>query len=287
MSEPTDHAPRRPRWPRLRDLGPGSRIGLAGFVLTMLLGTAVSGFFLHESKHNRDERAGLTVDDIKAHYHGIQTPPALLVALEEGHPDEYGPRPEGVPNPGEPWLPEADRQALIDWLTGDPDRLELDYDNFDLGAEMPEDIVYYACLHCHDATATGEHAAPSMPLRDRVDVLTLARGSDIRPVDLKILAASTHTHALAMSSMGICMFALLLLTSAWGWLKGLVIAVTGVGLLGDISSWWLIREGPWAIMTGIEEFAWLTAIGGGAFSGGIALMSVIVLVDLCLPRPKA
>lgn len=114
-------------------------------------------------------------------------------------------------------------------------------------------------------------------------MLPLARSTEIRPVDLIILAASSHTHALGMASCAIVMGLLAALTSLPRVLVGLVVAGTGVGLLADISSWWLMREGDWVIMTGNENFAWMTMIGGGMFTFGLSILGLMVLLDLCLP----
>ncbi len=258
---------------KLRMLGPLARLGVAGLVLTMLGGTAASGIYLYMHHEERDERAGMTIDDVKAHYHGIVSPAPLLEALEAGHPSELPP-PEGR----EQWLTDDDRQRLIDWLRGDSARLNQDYDNLELGMFAPAEIMAVSCIDCHARNATGEHAAPDIPLEYWDDVRSVAISRTVQPVSAEILAASTHTHALGMSSMGIAMALLALLTMWPRIVTGPVIALTGIGLAVDIGSWWLTRQ--------YEEFAYAVVAGGGMFSAGMVLLSLIVLADLCLPNPK-
>lgn len=251
----------------LRDLGLFARLGVAFTVLTLLGGTAAAGLFLYLNQENRDERPGLTIDDIKGHYHGITSKSPLLVALESGHPDEI------IGND----FSDEERSALVDWLTGD--RLSLDYDNFDLGDMAPSEIMAVNCLGCHARTSEGDHAAAGIPLEYWDDIEPLSVSRDIQPVDLKILAASTHTHALGLAAVTLVLCWLAVLTSWPRVLVGLIVAATGLGLFLDIGSWWMTRS--------IIEFAYLIAGAGAVFNGGLALLGVLVIVDLFMPRKKA
>jgi hypothetical protein len=252
--------------PLLRELGFFARLGIAGAVLTLLGGTAASGLFLYLHQQNRDERPGLTIDDIRGHYHGISTRAPLLVALQSGHPDELT----------EEDLPDEERAALIDWLQGD--RVSRDFDNLDLGYLAPSEIIAVNCLDCHSRTSEGEHAAPDIPLEYWDDVEPLSISREIQPVSVEILAASTHTHALGLAAVTLALGWFALRT---GWprrLVGFVVGVTGLGLFADIGAWWLTRE--WI------EFAWVIAGAGAVYNGGMVVLGLLVLGDLLMPRPK-
>jgi hypothetical protein len=250
----------------LRDLGLLARFGVLCTVLTLLGGTAASGMFLYLKQEKRDERAGLTVDDIKGHYHGMSTKAPLLVALQDGHPNELT----------DSDLPAVERQALIDWLTGD--RVSRDFDNFDLGDMAPSEIMAVSCLDCHSRTSEGEHAAPGVPLEYWDDVEPLAASREISPVSIEILAASTHTHALGLSAVTLVLAWLALLTSWPRALVGLVVGATGLGLLLDIGSWWLTRE--WI------DFAYLIMGAGAVYNGGMVLLGLAVIGDVLMPGKK-
>jgi hypothetical protein len=254
----------------LRDLGLLARIGVAFVVLTLIGGTAASGLYLYMVKEMRDERAGLTVDDIKGHYHGMSTKAPLLVALESGHPNEL------TPGDASDELPGDERQALIDWLTGD--RLSQDFDNFDLGDFAPSEIMAVSCLDCHSRNSEGEHAAAEIPLEYWDDVEPLSASREISPVSIEILAASTHTHALGLSAVTLVLAWLALLTSWPRAIVGLVVAATGLGLLLDIGGWWLTRE--WI------DFAYLIMGAGAVYNGGMVLLGLLVIGDVLMPAKK-
>ncbi|MEM7755347.1 MAG: hypothetical protein AAF297_06895 [Planctomycetota bacterium] len=246
---------------RLRDLGLLARLGVAGVVITAIGGTAVSGWYLSMHHNARDGRDGLTVNDVVAHYHGIVSPSPLVEALENGHPEEA--------------LPERQRELLLEWLKGDPAMLSQRFDDLDLGDDAPAEIIAVSCLDCHARTSTGPDAYPEVPLEYWDDVQALAISQDIQPVPTEILALSTHTHALGMSAIGGLIAVLGLMTSWPRRLIGLVVAATGVGLVGDIGGWWLTKAEP--------VFAYLVMVCGTMYSGGMSLLGVAILLDLCMP----
>ena len=251
----------------LRDLGVMAKLGVACLVLTLLGGAAAAGMYLRMHHDNRDERAGLTIDDIKAHYHGIVSRAPLLVAMEKGHPGELSAS-EG--------LPEDEQAILLAWLRSD--RISEDYDNLELGSGAPAEILAMRCTSCHSRRATGEGAYRQLPLEFFDDVRSAAFSRDVQPVGTEILAASTHTHALSLATLGLVMSALGLAT---GWprrLMGLLMLLCGAGLLGDIGGWWLTRV--WA------EGAWLVAGAGFVFNAAVGLLGLAALGDLLMPRRR-
>ena len=248
---------------RLRDLGRLARLGVAGLVLTIIGGAAASGLYLNMHHGGRDLQPGLTVNDVRAHYHGVRSRAPLLDALESGHPED---------------LDEASREILLAWLTGDPARLSREYDNLDLGADAPAEIMAVSCLECHGRSSTGSDAYPQLPLEYWDDVEAVALSTDIQPVDGQVLAASTHAHALGMGAVGVAVALLALLTGWPARLTGALVAVTGVGLAADIGGWWLTRE--------VVGFAYMVVAGGFMYTGGMTLLCVLVLADLCVPRKK-
>lgn len=247
---------------QLRPLGVTARLGLSLLVLTLLGGLTVSGLYMAWHHENRDERAGLTMTDIRGHYAGVNVPAPLLNALERGHPEN---------------LPEQSKQVLIDWLKSD--RISEDYDSLDLGDLAPAEIIASSCLDCHSRQSTGEDAYTQLPLDFYTDVAAIAVSRDIRPVGVEVLAASTHTHAISLAVLALVSCGMMLLT---GWPRGLVnpiVLLMGLGLALDLSGWWIARVHDAVIP--------LIVVGGFIFSASVAIALLLVVADLWRPVKRA
>lgn len=245
---------------RLSSLGLGARIGLSAIVLVLLGGILASSAHLVEHHQNRDEREGMSYDDVVGHYHGIQTQAPLRVALERGHPEDLG---------------DPQRKILLDWLSGD--RISEDYDSLDLGDDAPIEILDASCLHCHAANATeGDGIGATIPLEYFDEVKKLAFSRDVSPVDEKILLASMHTHSLGMGTLSLLLMALALATRFPSKLVGFLCAACGTGLLVDLAGWFLSRDSA--------DFVILIVGGGSVWMISSALLGLLALFELWLPR---
>ncbi|MGH7150371.1 MAG: hypothetical protein ACREIU_06730 [Planctomycetota bacterium] len=241
---------------RARDLPAPVRAGLSCALLAILGGFAASGAHVRFHLSNRDDRPGLSVDDFRGAYRGIRTRAPLLLALERGHPAD---------------LPDGERKALLDWLRGS--RLAEDYDDPDRGEEAPAEVLGRRCLSCHSRNAAAP-ASPNLDFWDDVKAAAISR--DVRPVDVRILAASTHTHALSLGGLAILLGALLLATR---WPRRIVhgtALLLGLSLLLDLSSWWLSRSS--------EAFLALLLVSGTLFNLLAVLATAGILLDLWLPK---
>jgi len=245
---------------RLRELSWTARAGVACLVLTILGGFGASGLHLLFHHQNRDEKPGVSVEDIQGAYHGVKTTSPLLASLRRGHPET---------------LAEQDRKTLVLWLTGT--RVSEDYDNLDLGDAAPVEIIGRSCLGCHARKAADAHPiAREFPLDFWDDIRQISVSRQVNPVDTKILAASTHTHALSLAMLTLVAAALALATS---WPRRLVntgIMLLGVTLLADLSAWWISRE--------VAVAVYIVIGAGAAYNSLMALTMLAVLVDVCLPK---
>lgn len=245
---------------RLRNLGFGARLGVSFLVLTLLAGLAASAQHLVWHHQNRDERAGLSLDDLKGAYHGVNVRSPLLTALERSHPAD---------------LPQQERDALLKWLRGA--RISEDYDNLDLGANAPGEIIAARCVSCHSRQSS-DVVAKRLPLEFFDDVKGVAFSRDVRPTDVKILAASTHTHAI---SLGVLSIVVSLLLCATRWPKRIVggaVAIMGLALFADIACWWLSRP-PTA-----GGLVYVIAVAGFTYTVLTAIGLLAILADLWRPE---
>ncbi len=245
--------------PRLSDFGFFWRLGMGLLVVCLVGGYVVSGVYLKQHYENRDEQPGLTFTDIQGAYAGANVPSPMLGALERGHPDD---------------LAVADREALVRWLTSDSVRA--DYENFELGEEMPADIIAISCLECHSRSSAADvKASPMLDYPD--DVFANAESKEILPKDPKVLVASIHAHLPAMAT---CSIALALLAGMSRWPRavvGVLVTATAVGLIGDFGGQWLARtQGP--------GWTWAIVVGGFFASGGVGLLGLLALAEAWLPR---
>jgi hypothetical protein len=254
----------------LRSLSPAARVGLTCVVLVALGGLAASGRHLVDHHQDRDERPGLSLDDIRGAYHGVRTTAPLVIALGRDHPND-------VTEDVALLLTDQERDVLTQWLQSD--RISEDFDNLDLGEAAPAEIMAERCLACHSRQATlGEGVGERIPLDFWDDVKKVAFSREINPVDVEILTISMHTHALSLATLSFVAAGLLLAT-AWPrrFAHGLI-AVLGVALAADLAGWWLARPWPGAV--------WIIVVGGGVFGAAAALALLAVLADLWRPAPK-
>lgn len=245
----------------LRSLGSLHRLGLTFLLLMLAGGFVASGTHLFNKTHERDQLKEMSLDDVKGTYHGIRTRAPLLVALERNHPES---------------LPAADRERLTKWLTGN--RVTEDYDNPDLGANAPAEILSKNCISCHSRNAT-DAAAKKVPLEFLDDVRVLATSRDVSPNPAEAIVASTHAHAISLGTMSLVLGLMLGLSRWRGGFAGLVFAVHGLGLICDIGGWWLTRSN--------DSFAMLIVAGGAAYFATAGLLLLMLIADLWLPARRA
>jgi len=248
---------------RLRELGGSVRAGLSFLLLTLLGGLCAAGGHLVLHHENRDERPGLSMDDLTGVYHGIDTTAPLVSALRRGHA-------EG--------LSEADRELLLKWLAGD--RISEYYDSLELGDSAPAEVLDRNCRSCHARQAQdGGDVGQRLPLEYWDDVRVLAVSRSVEPVATEILIASAHTHALGMGSLTIVVALLSLMTRWPRRVIGGLILLSGLGLCLDLGSWLLARS--------VAALVPVIAVSGAVWMATTALLIGLSLLELWLPaRPR-
>lgn len=253
---------------QLHRLGAGMRLGLTGLIVALLMGLAASAYTLYGHYERRDEIPGLTRDDVKAAYHGLDAPSPLLRSLQSGHPET---------------LAKPDRDQLIAWLTGD--KLSENYDNLDLGPAAPAEIIAKNCLSCHGKAAgpTVDPKAKAVMLDTWDQVRKLAFSRKLERTPDKIKAISTHTHALSMATMSLAVLAMVLLSRWPRWIVGLVAMLHGLGLMVDIAGWWLAGSTIFGVTLHFDWAVDMIIIGGAAYSSTFAALLGMALLELWWP----
>ncbi len=255
---------------RLCDLPVGVRIGLIGLVLTLGGGLIASWYYMYLHYSPRDgNKEELSYVDVASAYHKMKIPAPLIVALERDHPDELT----------DEDMPAAEREALLKWLGGEASSIMREFENEALEELMPADIVFNRCVACHDEDPqNAEHPYPELPLYTPAEVQAVAISRDIEPTPERILAASTHAHALALAVQTMLVIGLLLGTRLPRFVVSIAAILLGFGLLLDVGSWWLARSN--------EVYVYVIFGAGGVFNSISALSLGLILVDLLVPRFK-
>ncbi len=246
---------------QLRHLPFMARLGLSALMLVLVGGLGASATHLLWHHENRDDTKGLSRTDIAGAYHGVTADAPLVRALARNHPPELAPGP---------------RKVLMDWLASG--RISEDYDNIDLGDNAPDAIIAANCVSCH-ASDSADPVARKLPLKFFDDVKRQAFAKNIQPTDVKILAASTHTHALALGTLSLIMGGLVMSTRFRRRSGSLLLGVSGVALLVDLGAWWLARDNA----------IWVNAIlvAGPTYAIATGLTCLLVLAELWLPARTA
>lgn len=248
--------------PSLRHLPFFARFGLTLLVFVLVGGLAASLTHLIWHHENRDDQKGVSYTDIAGAYHGVSAQAPLMRAMEANHPPE---------------LPDAARQVLVNWLKSG--RISEDYDNIDLGDNAPDAIIATNCVSCHNRNSADD-VARKIPLEYFDDVRRLAFDKVIQPKDIKILAASTHTHALSLGSLSLVLGGMLMVTRFRGGFGALVLGISGLALFVDIGAWWLARD----------QEIWVRAImiSGPIYMATTGILCLLTVLDMWLPvRKKA
>ncbi len=242
---------------RLRNLTFFAKLGVTGVVLTFLIGLAASAKTMVDHYQNRDERPGLTKDDIVAAYSGLSSTAPLLTVMQEGHPGGVTMeiKPEG-------------KATIIKWLSAD--RQNENYDNADFADPTPKEIMTASCVKCHSARAE-DPKAKLIPLDNWEGVKKVAFTRKIERTPDRVKAISTHTHALSMATISVAIGAMALATSLPRMLIGILLGATGLGLCGDFAGWWLANYSA----------AWVNLIigAGAVYNIGNGVLLVMILID--------
>ncbi|HZW06813.1 MAG TPA: hypothetical protein VFF65_06790 [Phycisphaerales bacterium] len=246
---------------RLRDLGFGYRIGLTGVLACLAVGQLAGLAHMRTHYDKRDDRPGLTVDDLKSAYHGLNAPSPLLASLNAGHPAT---------------LKEDERKVLVAWLTSG--KIEQDYDNPDLGVASPREIVAASCLQCHSARSASDKAH-TLKLDSAADIKKVAFSRQVLPTPPDKVTVSIHAHAPSMALMALGVMAMTAFSRWPRGITGVLAALCGLGLAAEFAGMWFARTNDAMIN--------LLLGGGGAFHAAFALLTLLSLADLWLPGGRS
>lgn len=235
---------------RLHTLSCSAKIGLSGFLISMILG-ALSAATLIGLIYSQHE-SGFQIPDmnkVKAKY----SEPMLVGSMKTSmykHVSE-----------------DSDIEIIAKWIDdGAKD------DSF-----FKEEVMYIIaadCQKCHSKSSEMSDAITSMPFTSHEELLNYTE----KGYSWTQMAKTAHIHLFGISIFLVIVSLAMSLSSYTGWIKTSLISIGWVGLWLDISSWWLAKF--------YDLFAYMIAVAGTFEIGVVVIMSVLCLVDIWFKPPS-
>jgi hypothetical protein len=266
---------------RLANLSPAAKVTLTLFLAIVGPGYLVAVNNIYWQHNKADGREGMSVDDIRAVYHGMEVEVTEEVVLESEMLEEV--RPEGsmhryLKKGGEPAI-----RALTRWL--EDGAKESDFDRkalYAAGDPSAREVIAAQCVECHHADGGDmedlpyAESADAQPRYELVAVTALppAPKSEtntmvIEPISVPRLVHITHAHILSIPVFTLMVAVLFLMTGFSPSVK-LVLAPLPMLATGlDFASWWLARVA--------EPFVYGIAAAGALFGITYGLQIVCIL----------
>jgi hypothetical protein len=270
---------------RLASLSPPAKLLITLLLLIIgpgyLFGTA-NIYFKHQ---NADGVPGLTVDDLRAAFHGMtktfQPEDKVIVhstMLKLVLPG--GKMRENLDKGGEPAI-----RGLITWLENAAKEDEFTKPGLaQPGDPSAREIIKTLCIKCHNsdggdaadvpyaATATSEPKYTLVMATAKPEITRQTSGVQtlvIKPASTSTLVHVTHVHILTMPMFTFVVGVLFLMTGIPQNVKLLIGPLPMLAVLLDISGWWIARF--------VEPFIFVIAAAGGLFGVTYALQILCVL----------
>jgi len=267
-------------------------------VLTLFLAMIGVGYLmalgnLYHRFEDADGRPGLTMDDLRAAFHGIaaREEPAAAAASQPAVPksrmlqmvEPGGKMRKNAMKGGEPAV-----RALEAWLKRGA--LEAEFHTESLGSAgdpSAESVIERRCLSCHNAEDGEQDDAPYGADPYEVDYRMVyvyaapgtakvgAAGEALGPMSEAHLFLITHAHMLSIPVFTLLVTGLFWLSGGGGVVKGVVAAVPMTALAVDFASWWLARLA--------EAFVYVIAAAGAVYALGLAWQLLAVAIGLWRP----
>ncbi|NOT02090.1 MAG: hypothetical protein HOP29_15870 [Phycisphaerales bacterium] len=273
-------------------------------ILTLFLAMIGAGYLfalgnLYHQHAGADGRDGLTIDDLRAVFHGMTVEGEPAAAGVSGVPRsrmmemiEPGGKMRKHLNKGGPlavrtleaWLQRG--ASSDDWLRADP---------VEQGAPSPQDVIVAQCLDCHNAESGEKADAPFGPDLFTVDPAMVqvfaapgtAKGpapvggaaKRLGPQPLAHLFLVTHIHMLSIPVFTLIVSGLFLLGDRRSTLRSVVAPLPMMALACDFSSWWLARTS--------DVFLHVIVIAGVVFAASLAIQLLGVFASIWSRRQSS
>jgi hypothetical protein len=266
---------------RLSGLSLAAKLTLTLFLILVCAGYAVALIKIYWWHELADNEPGLTINDIRAVYHGIESTQIddseMLKEVSPGGQMRIFLEAGG----------ESAERALIGWLEAGAQ--EATFTTAGLtGAGDPSAsaVIQQQCVKCHNQTE-GDNtelpfaAAPAAaPQYDLVAAVAVPPGEPgIQPESKRELLQVTHAHILSIPVFTIIIAILFLLTNVSDKIKLVLAPLPMLATCIDFACWWLARP--------FEVFIYGIAFSGALFGTALGLQLLCILLSLWFGKKPA
>jgi hypothetical protein len=267
-------------------------LALIGFGYLSALGN------LYHRHNMADGEEGLTVNDLRANFHGIEVAaePSGRPAVAKSHMLEMIEPGGKMRKHATQGGPEAIR-TLETWLQRGANEAEFAQEGLTQpGDPAPAEVIMAQCLDCHNADGGEKADVPFGPDLFTVDyqmvwevarpgtaISTAQTRTDaepeiqaVGPQSLPHLFLVTHIHMLSIPLFTLIVSGLFLVSAFPARVRNIVAPLPMAVLVLDFSSWWLARQA--------ETFIYVIAAAGALYGVLFGLQLITVFVSMWLPR---
>lgn len=228
------------RYSRFVDISISEKILNTVFLLTIGLGYFVALANLYYTHQGRDGKAGLSVDDVMALYHGSHTQTRLGAAIS------------GIMEANLKY--KSDKEVILKWINEGAE--EAGY------KEKIAPILNRDCILCHTPAIN-----PSLPdLTKYAGVAEVAHGGG---APISVLIRVSHIHLFGIAFILFFVGKIFILCDMNVIVKRVAVVIPFAAMLLDVLSWFITKS--------IPEFAYVV-IGSGALMGFSMGMQIVVSV---------
>ncbi|MEH6649687.1 MAG: hypothetical protein V7707_06600 [Motiliproteus sp.] len=234
---------------RLNALNFQAKLGLSGFLITVILGalSAATLIGLVYSKHDSGFQIP-DMDKVKAKYSDSMLVGSMKTSMYKHVADD------------------ADIDIVAQWIN----------DGAKDDAFFKEEVMYIIeadCQKCHSKSSQMTGAITSMPFSSYEDLLTYTE----KGYSWTHMAKTAHIHLFGISVFLVIVSLVMSFSAYVGLIKTVLISVGWIALWLDISAWWLAKFS--------DQFAYMIAAAGTFEIGAVVTMSGLCLLDMWIKVP--
>jgi hypothetical protein len=234
---------------RLNTLNFQARLGLSGFLITVILGALSAATLIGLVYSSHDSGFQIPeMDKVKAKYSDSMLVGSMKTTMYK-HVAEDG-----------------DIDVITQWINDGAKEDEF----------FKEEVMYIIeedCQKCHSRSSEMSGAITSMPFSNHEDLLKYTE----KGYTWTHMAKTAHMHLFGISVFLVIVSLAMAFSAYTGFIKTALISVGWIALWLDISAWWLAKFS--------DQFAYMIAVAGTFEIAAVVAMSGLCLLNMWIKLP--